>query len=202
MANKGLRQKKNAQVKQALYDAAMELFGQKGYNETSVEEITERAGYSRATFFNHFGAKQGVLRHYGQRLQDLVEELLDLADPTVPPMEMIRQMISVMVREAEENIEEVRLICTYSLLDPDYLSNPTPTRKRLWEILTGLVSEAQKQDQIRSDLTASELALHIFFLYQGVVLAIVTGIGSTESLLHSVWQFILRGVKNENTSTQ
>ncbi len=202
MATKGLRQKKNAQVKQALYDAAMELFRQKGFNETSVDEIAEKAGYSRATFFNHFGAKHGVLRHYGQRLQGLVEELLGRTDPPVPPLDLIRQMINVMVCETEENIDEVRLICTYSLLDPNYMSNPTPARKRLWQILTGLVTEAQLQKQIRRDLTSKELALHILFLYQGVVLAIVTGIGSSESLLHSVWQFILRGVKNENTSYQ
>ncbi len=102
MATKGLRQKKNFLVKQALYRAAMELFQTKGFTETSVDEITERAGFSRATFFNHFGTKQGVLRLYGQRLQSLVENLLDQADPSISPLELIRQMISVMVREAEE----------------------------------------------------------------------------------------------------
>jgi len=200
MANEGLRPKKNAQVKQALYDAAMELFRQKGFTETSVDEIAERAGYSRATFFNHFGAKKGVLRLYGQKLQDRVENLLDQADPSTSPLELIRQMISVMLYEAEENIEEVRLICTYSVLDPDYMSNPTPARKRLFEILTGLVSQAQVQKLIRRDLSANVLALHIFFLYQGVVLAIVANIESSKSLLESVWQFILKGVNNESSS--
>lgn len=202
MATKGLRQKKNEQVKQSLYDAAMELFQQKGFDETSVDEITARAGYSRATFFNHFGAKSGVLRYYGQRLQDLVEELLGRTNPPIPPLELIRRTIVVMVREAEKNLDEVRLICTHSLRDPNYLSNPTPARKRLWDILTGLVADAQQQEQIRRDLTARELALHILFLYQGVVLALVTGTGSTESLLHSVWQFILRGVKSEDSSAR
>jgi hypothetical protein len=42
--------------------------------------------------------------------------------------------------------------------------------------------------------------MHIFFLYQGVVLTMVTGVGSYESLLHSVWQFILKGVSNESNS--
>jgi len=200
MMTKGLRQKKNTQVKQALYDAAMELFRQKGFDETSVNEITERAGYSRATFFNHFGTKQGVLRLYGQRLQDLVENLLDQADSATSSLELIRQMISVMVHEAEKNIEEVRLICTYSMLDPNYLSNPTPSRKRLFEILTELVVKAQQEGEIRCDLTATELAMHIFFLYQGVVLAIVTDIDSSGSLLHSVWQFILQGVNSESHS--
>jgi AcrR family transcriptional regulator len=201
MAKEGLRQKKNELVKQALYDAAMELFREKGFDETSVDEIAEKAGYSRATFFNHFGVKQGVLRHYGHRLQYLVEELLDRSAPPAPPLEMIRRVIFAMVREAEGNIDEVRLICTYSLRDPSYLSEPTQARKHLWNILTELVSEAQQQGQIRRDLAARELALHILFLYQGVVLGIVTGAGSTDSLLHSVWQFILGGVKNDNSST-
>lgn len=200
MAHEGLRQKKNELVKQALYNAAMELFRQKGFNETSVDEIAGRAGYSRATFFNHFGAKQGVLRLYGQRLQDLVEKLLDQADPSTSPLELIRQMISVMLDEAEENLEEVRLICTYSVLDPNYMSNPTPARKRLFEILTGLVSQAQQQKLIRRDLTAKVMALHIFFLYQGAVLAIVANIESRQALLDSIWQFILKGVSNESTS--
>lgn len=195
---KGLRQKKNIQVKRALCQAAMELFRTNGFNETSVDEITERAGFSRATFFNHFGTKQGVLRFYGQRLQDLAENLLDQADPSTSPLELIRQMISLMVREAEENIEEMRLVCTYSMLDPDYMSNPTPARKRLFEILTELVTKAQKKGQIRRDLTARELAMHIFFLYQGVVLAVVADIEGSDTLLQSVWQFILKGVRNES----
>ena len=77
MTDSGLRQNKKIRVKRELYLAAMELFRQKGFDETSVEEIAEQAGYSRATFFNHFGSKQGVLRFYGQRLQERVEELLD-----------------------------------------------------------------------------------------------------------------------------
>jgi AcrR family transcriptional regulator len=201
MATKGLRQKKNFLVKQALYRAAMELFQIKGFTETSVDEITEKAGFSRATFFNHFGTKQGVLRLYGQRLQSLVENLLDQADPSTSPLELIRQMIAVMVREAEEHIEEVRLVCTYSMLDPDYMSNPTPARKRLFEILTELVIKAQQEGQIRRDLTAKELAMHIFFLYQGVVLAILANIDSSGSLLQSVWQFILKGVNSESPAT-
>jgi hypothetical protein len=105
-----------------------------------------------------------------------------------------------MVHEAEDNKEEVKLICTYSMLDPDYMSDITPARKRLFEIITGLVSEAQQKKLIRKDISARELGLHIFSLYQGVVLAIVIGISSSESMLNSVWQFILKGVDYEDPS--
>ena len=196
----GLREKKKTQAKQALYDAAMELFQRKGFVETSVDEITEKAGYSRATFFNHFGTKQGVLRLYGQRLLSIVEELVERADPSLSPLDLVRELISAMVHEAENNKEEVMIICTYSMLDPNYLSDITPTRKRLFEIITDLISEAQQKGLIRTDLSSRELGLHIFFLYQGVVLAIVTGISSSESMLNSVWQFILKGVDYERSS--
>lgn len=71
-----------------------------------------------------------------------------------------------------------------------------------WEIVILLVVQGQEQKLIRSNLPAYELALHILFLYHAVVLVNVTGMGSTESLLNSVWQFILRGVKNEDSSIQ
>jgi len=202
MATKGLRQKKNIQVKQKLYQAAMELFRTKGFNETSVDEITEKARYSRATFFNHFGTKQGVLRLYGQGLKNLVENLLEQADPSTSPLELIRQMFTVMIHEAEDNIEEVRLVCTYSVLDPNYISTPTPARERLFEILTELVERAQNEGQIRRDLAANNLAMHMFFLYQGVVLAIVMEIEGSESLLPSFWQFILKGVDSESSASR
>ncbi len=87
------------------------------------------------------------------------------------------------------------------MLDPEYMSNPTPARKRLFEILTELVIKAQQEGQIRRDLTAKELAMHIFFLYQGVVLAFLANIDSSGSLLQSVWQFILKGVNSEHPAT-
>lgn len=200
MTAEGLREKKKTQAKQVLYDAAIELFKKKGFEKTSVDEITERAGYSRATFFNHFGSKQGILRLYGQRIQGIVEELVERVGPSTSPLELIREIISTMVNEAEDNKEEVKIICTYRMLEPAYLSDITPARKRLLEIITGLVLEAQQKKLIRTDISARELGLHIFFLYQGVVLAIVTGISSSESMLHSVWQFILKGVDCEDSS--
>ncbi|RLP72752.1 TetR family transcriptional regulator [Mycetocola tolaasinivorans] len=44
-----------------LEDAAAELFLEQGYPATSIEQITQRAGVSRNTFFNYFGAKADLL---------------------------------------------------------------------------------------------------------------------------------------------
>ena len=45
----------------ALEDAAGELFLEQGYRETSIDDIAQRAGISRASFFNHCATKSDVL---------------------------------------------------------------------------------------------------------------------------------------------
>ena len=44
-----------------LEEAATELFLERGYQATSIDDIASRAGVSRATFFNYFGGKVDVL---------------------------------------------------------------------------------------------------------------------------------------------
>ncbi|OLT13296.1 transcriptional regulator [Pseudonocardia sp. CNS-139] len=48
-------------VRDRLVDAAFELFDERGYERTTVDEIAERAGTGRTTFFRHFGSKDEVI---------------------------------------------------------------------------------------------------------------------------------------------
>jgi AcrR family transcriptional regulator len=57
----GLRERKRQQTRQALISAAVRLFEEKGYDETTVAEITAAAGVSTKTFFNYFTSKDEVL---------------------------------------------------------------------------------------------------------------------------------------------
>lgn len=47
--------------RETLAEAACELFLERGYDATSVADITQRAGVSRSTFFNYFASKSDVL---------------------------------------------------------------------------------------------------------------------------------------------
>lgn len=49
-----------AVTRETLQDAAFELFLEQGYEPTTVEQIANRAGVARSTFFNHFTAKSDV----------------------------------------------------------------------------------------------------------------------------------------------
>ena len=59
-----LRERKKSATRRAIEDAAWELFSERGYAETSVDEIAERAGVAPRTFFRYFPTKEAVL--YGE----------------------------------------------------------------------------------------------------------------------------------------
>src|SRR5579863_7168006 len=57
----GRRERRRAETREKLYQAAMKLFAERGFFETTTEEITEAADVGQGTFFNYFPTKQHVL---------------------------------------------------------------------------------------------------------------------------------------------
>lgn len=51
----------SARTKEALIEAAVVLFGEKGYGATSLKAIGQRAGISHGVIPFHFGSKEGLL---------------------------------------------------------------------------------------------------------------------------------------------
>ncbi|MFC1661284.1 TetR/AcrR family transcriptional regulator [Gemmatimonadota bacterium] len=197
----GLRERKDAEVKRAFFEAAMELFREKGFDGTSVDEIAAKVGYSRATFFNHFGSKSGVFRYYGHILAQRVGKLLDGVDPALSPLERIRQILLSMAREADARREDLKVVFVHSVNDPDYLMGPTAARKQIAETVTALMRESQDQELVRTDLPARELAFHTLSLYHSAVLALVWDLADAETAMKSAWRFLLTGVTGERPAT-
>ncbi|MFF3208692.1 TetR/AcrR family transcriptional regulator [Streptomyces sp. NPDC002962] len=56
-----LRERKRARTRQALIDAAAELFERQGYDETTVAEIAAAAEIGTRTFFGYFAGKEDIL---------------------------------------------------------------------------------------------------------------------------------------------
>jgi AcrR family transcriptional regulator len=72
-----------------LAQAAMELYGERGFDQTTVADIAERAGLTERTFFRHFTDKREVLFSGAQALQDLFVDTIVGAPVSVAPMEAV-----------------------------------------------------------------------------------------------------------------
>lgn len=50
-------------TQQRILDAALQVFGEEGYPQSSIDSIASRAGCSRAAFYQYFSSKEDVFRH-------------------------------------------------------------------------------------------------------------------------------------------
>ncbi|MFE9424638.1 TetR/AcrR family transcriptional regulator [Kitasatospora sp. NPDC006697] len=57
----GRRERKKAQTRQALADAALELFLERGYDQVGVKDVADRADVSVTTLFKHFSGKEALV---------------------------------------------------------------------------------------------------------------------------------------------
>src|ERR1700722_4673686 len=60
------RERHSATVRQRLFDAAMHLVARQGFQDTTVEEITQAADVGKGTFFNYFPSKEELFNAFGE----------------------------------------------------------------------------------------------------------------------------------------
>lgn len=64
-------------ARDAIVDAAVELFDRQGYETTSVQQVVERAGVTKGSFYHHFSSKEAVLLVIHDTFMDHQLDILD-----------------------------------------------------------------------------------------------------------------------------
>jgi AcrR family transcriptional regulator len=72
-----------------LAQAALDLYGERGFDNTTVAEIAERAGLTERTFFRHFADKREVLFSGSGALQQLLVDTVANAPDFVTPIDAV-----------------------------------------------------------------------------------------------------------------
>ncbi|WP_375480998.1 TetR/AcrR family transcriptional regulator [uncultured Jatrophihabitans sp.] len=76
-------------ARERLVVAAVDLFTEQGYDETTVAQIAERAGVTRSTFFRHFADKREVLVAGQETLSRLLAEGIAEAPAGAGPLDAV-----------------------------------------------------------------------------------------------------------------
>lgn len=81
-------------------ERAMTVFWQRGYEATSIRDLTEATGLGRGSLYGAFGDKEGlflaVLEHYEQSIQAQLSECLQNPDPKVAIASLFEKMVARM----------------------------------------------------------------------------------------------------------
>ncbi|MDF2561743.1 MAG: hypothetical protein K0R99_3189 [Microbacterium sp.] len=100
MNSTGRAGRPKASSRETLAEAACELFLERGYDATSVADITQRAGVSRSSFFNYFASKSDVLwSGMDERIGEAIRSLRSLGKSASGPS--VHGILLLLVRDFE-----------------------------------------------------------------------------------------------------
>lgn len=80
-------------TKRQIFEKSMELFANKGYDSTSIEEITSVVGIAKGTFYYHFSKKEDIFYF-------LIEE----------GMKLLKNSIDIKIKKVDNSIEKIKSI--------------------------------------------------------------------------------------------
>ena len=167
----GRRERRRTEIRERLYRAALGLFAERGYFETTVEDITEAADVGKGTFFNHFPTKEHVLAAFGMEriaaIEHVYEEARHSGGPVLP---LLRELATTMAGQTKESPALLRAI---------YAAHATCTpvreelQKRLQQgrrVMAQIFALGQERMEVRRDIPAIELARRTQLIFMGVAL--------------------------------
>jgi AcrR family transcriptional regulator len=91
-----------------LEQAAWELFKERGYTQTTVEDIAARAGLTERTFFRHFADKREVLFWGASTLQKAIVDAIADAPGTTAPLDAVTGALEAAVGVLQPRQEYAR----------------------------------------------------------------------------------------------
>jgi AcrR family transcriptional regulator len=89
--SESLRDRRKRRTAEAIVAAALELFAERGFERTTVDQIAAAADISRRTFFRYFADKEELFFAEDERLLEVVEATLDAAPAGEPVLELARR---------------------------------------------------------------------------------------------------------------
>ena len=145
-------------VKSKIVSAAWQLFYEKGYNGTTVDDIIELSGTSKGSFYYYFSTKDELLNTLSMILDDYYEELERELDPQMNSFSKLLYLNDKAHSMMEEKISIDLITSLYSTqLVAQGNRHLLDQNRNYYKLITKVVEEGQKRGQIRSDVSVSEI---------------------------------------------
>jgi AcrR family transcriptional regulator len=134
-----------AATQERILAAATDLFMSRGFERTTMSDIAEHAGVSRATVFWHFSEKAGLFRECFSRLLAPFRESLEKDFADVAPRKRLEEQLAMSQQFANDHRDDITAFVRWAVESPDLREGVITTlfdlNQRFAGALTQIVSE-------------------------------------------------------------
>ncbi len=145
-------QKKN--TKKRIIDSARELFAEKGYLQTTVMDISKKAGLSEAALYEYFQGKEGLLLAIpdlwvSQLLKDLDVQLFGIKGAS----NKLRKFLWWYLRKLEESPFDAKIVYLFLKTNAKFMETEVYGNvKALYGHLIDIFEEGRREGEMKPDL--------------------------------------------------
>lgn len=179
----------------SVLEAASDLFAEKGFHETSTDELASRLGISKPTLYKYGSSKAEILQAIVRRNHKrALEEAKKIAAGKAPPLEQLRALFRFHTKFAIEHRHEVRIIEAerHRLADRDQIDR---LAGEYLAFIKSLIVGAQKAGKLREDIPLELFARSFIALALGPSKWFVPkkrGL-SEEDVIEANWSLFMQG---------
>ena len=162
-------------MREKLLSTGYDLLFRRGFNATSVQDITEAARVPKGSFYNHFASKEALaaeaVRYY---LDDMAARRSE-SDAALPPLESLRKHFEDFAERANKN--QFVKGCLLGNFSAELSDQSVVVRERVvdafdrWtHMLSTDIARAQSAGVVSKDLSPDELAASLIEAWEGALL--------------------------------
>jgi AcrR family transcriptional regulator len=145
-------------VKNRIVAAAWELFREKGYDATTVDDIIRRSGTSKGSFYYYFGGKNAMLDTLSTVLDREYEKLRAEMDPETDSFDKLIYMNAKMHAVVEETVTVELMASLYSTqLTAREGCSLLDRNRSYYRLVSDIVDEGQRRGQIIKSLPIRDI---------------------------------------------
>ncbi len=135
------RAQRKARTRRDIYNAAMQLFAARSFDEVRIEEICEAAGIAKATFFLHFGSKAALIEEFNAQLVSRLAN--DMKSAPTSAETRLRMFVTALVAEWEANAGVMRQMAREFVNQPALVPAAEAANREIVDLVETIIADGQ-----------------------------------------------------------
>lgn len=165
------RQKKALETEKAIFESAITLFKEKGFDNVHIDEITSKAGTSKGSFYTYFKSKDEVIIEHYKRIDEHYQEVYLNLPAEMPSIKKLYTILIEGILFLEKFGHEFLSVVLSNQLSPNSESSFVMNQKRIiYKITKELLESGQKNLEFKNQAEPITLASMLLCFYKGLYL--------------------------------